>query len=372
MKTVRRLIYVDLVSSIAFVCLGFLALFLFFDFVDEMSSVGIQQYDLAHAFAYVLLQVPGHLYELLPICILIGGVLVMARFAQSSQFTILRTSGLGPQLALKTLLILGAGFVFVTVVVGEYAAPLANRTAQLLKAKYQGTTVAGQSGAWLKEQQRYSRYAANVAALDGDGNMTRIRIFEFDTSGRIVSSTEASSGKFLNDAWLLKNAKRIELPQNLKSVSMEQAAEKISLNVRQLPEYRWPTELNAQMVSVALLKPERMPIYDLFRFIKHLDNNGQSAQLYEIEFWKKIFYPVSCLVMLMLALPFAYLHFRSGGIAGYVFGGVITGISFFLLNNVFGYIGNIEQWEPWMAAAAPSMIYFGISLAAFMWVVYKK
>jgi lipopolysaccharide export system permease protein len=77
-------------------------------------------------------------------------------------------------------------------------------------------------------------------------------------------------------------------------------------------------------------------------------------------------------VMLMLALPFAYLHFRTSGIAGYVFGGVITGISFFLLNNVFGYIGNISHWEPWTAAAAPSLIYFAISLAAFGWVVYKK
>lgn len=372
MKTVRRLLYVDLVSSITYVCLGFLALFLFFDLVDEMSSVGIRHYGLAQAFAYVLLQIPGHLYELLPISVLIGGVLVMARFAQSSEFTILRTSGLDPQRALKTLLMLGAGFVFVTFVIGDYAAPLANRTAQLLKAKYQGTTVAGQSGAWLKEQQRYSRYAVNVSALDGDGDMARVRIFEFDTSGRIISSTEAPNGKFLTDAWLLTDAKRIEFPQNLKNVTMETAIDQISLNVSKLSQYRWPTEINAQMVSVALLKPERMSIYDLFQYIRHLDSNGQSAQLYEIEFWKKLFYPLSCLVMLMLALPFAYLHFRSGGIAGYVFGGVITGISFFLLNNVFGYIGNISHWEPWMAAAAPSLIYFGISLAAFAWVVYKK
>lgn len=372
MKTVHRLIYRDLIASIAFVCLGFLALFLFFDLVDELSSVGIGQYNLGHAATYVVLQMPSHLYELLPICVLIGGVLVMARFAQSSEFTILRTSGLGPLRALKTLLRLGVGFVLLTFIIGDYAAPLANRTAQLLKAKNQGTTVAGQMGAWLKEQQNYSRYAVNVSALDGDGDMTRIRIFEFNTSGRIISSTEAPNGKFLNDAWLLKNAKRIEFPQDLKSIKMESAAEKISLNILHLPEYRWPTEINAQMVAVALLKPERMSIYDLFSYIRHLDNNGQSAQLYEIEFWKKLFYPLSCVVMLMLALPFAYLHFRQGGIAGFVFGGVVTGISFFLLNNVFGYIGNISQWQPWMAAAAPSMIYFGVSLAAFAWVVYKK
>ena len=86
-----------------------------------------------------------------------------------------------------------------------------------------------------------------------------------------------------------------------------------------------------------------MPTIDLFEYIRHLEANGQTAQRYEIEFWRKVFYPLSCLVMVVLALPFAYLHFRQSGITSYVFGGVMIGISFFLLNNVFGYIGNLQQ-----------------------------
>jgi len=85
-----------------------------------------------------------------------------------------------------------------------------------------------------------------------------------------------------------------------------------------------------------------------------------------------VFYPLSCLVMVVLALPFAYLHFRSGSITGYVFGGVLIGISFFLLNNVFGYIGNLNQWQPWFAAASPSIIYSLVSLGAFGWLVLRR
>ena len=52
---------------------------------------------------------PGHFYELLPIAVLIGAIFALARLAQSSEFTILRTGGLGPgrALALLTLLALG-------------------------------------------------------------------------------------------------------------------------------------------------------------------------------------------------------------------------------------------------------------------------
>ena len=116
MKTLRRLIYGEVVLAVGFVTLGFLALFFFFDFVDELQNVGKNGngYQLSHALSYVLLQVPSHLYELMPISVLIGTIFVMARFAQSSEFTILRTSGLGPAQALRTLLGLGLAFVLLT------------------------------------------------------------------------------------------------------------------------------------------------------------------------------------------------------------------------------------------------------------------
>ena len=115
-----------------------------------------------------------------------------------------------------------------------------------------------------------------------------------------------------------------------------------------------------------------MPTLELFQFIQHLKANDQSTQKYEIEFWRKVFYPLSCLVMVVLALPFAYLHFRSGGIAAYVFGGVMAGISFFMLNNVFGYAGNLQNWSPMLTAAAPGFIYSLLSLGAFTWLVLRR
>ncbi len=151
----------------------------------------------------------------------------------------------------------------------------------------------------------------------------------------------------------------------------EQAAQP-SVERLKLPQLRWPTEITPEMVSVALLKPDRMSTIDLFQYIRHLEANSQTSQRYEIEFWRKVFYPLSCLVMVVLALPFAYLHFRSGGITAYVFGGVLIGISFFLLNNVFGYIGNLRNWWPWLTAASPGLIYSMLSLGAFGWLVLRR
>jgi lipopolysaccharide export system permease protein len=51
---------------------------------------------------------------------------------------------------------------------------------------------------------------------------------------------------------------------------------------------------------------------------------------------------------------------------------VMIGISFFLLNNVFGYIGNLQNWLPWVAAGAPGFLYTLFSLAAFGWLVLRR
>ncbi len=369
MRTIRRLVYDEVVATVAMVTLGFLALFFFFDLVDELAAIrgkNANGYALIDALSFLALMVPSHLYELLPITLLIGTVIVMARLAQSSEYTILRTSGLGPWRALRMLLVLGLAFVLLTFALGDYIAPVTDRNAQLLKARFEGRITVGQTGAWLKEKQRFSNFKVNVGALAADGGMRDVRIFEFDNQGFLVSMSQAASARVSEDdeAWQLLKVDRTEFAAR--------GAETVHIDKLRLETLRWPTQITAEMVSATLLKPERMGTIDLFQYIRHLDANGQSAQRYEIEFWKKVFYPLSCIVMVVLALPFAYLHFRSAGVATYVFVGVMAGISFFLLNNVFGYIGNLQNWQPWLTAALPGIIYSMLSLAAFGWLVLRR
>lgn len=377
MKTLRRLIYRDTIGAIGFVVLAFLAMFFFFDLLDEMGDVGRQfgdvTYNIWHALLAVSLGLPNHLYELLPIAVLIGSIFVMARFAQSSEFTIMRTSGLGPWLALRTMLTLGAAFVVLTVAVGDYIAPAAERLSLSAQAKYLGkTSTVGSTGAWLKEKNAGNTLAVNVRAVRADGALTGIRVFNFDPRGRIVLQIHADNGQVQEsaDQWTLSNARVTRFAYSDASDTPVQDAATVTRE--QHAQFEWPTRISSEMLIAAVHKPDRMPTLELFQFIQHLQANEQSAQKYEIEFWRKVFYPLSCLVMVVLALPFAYLHFRSGGIAGYVFGGVMAGISFFLLNNVFGYAGNLQNWSPMLTAAAPGLIYSLLSLGAFTWLVLRR
>src|SRR5678815_2389917 len=139
MRTVRRLFFADIVSAVAFVALAFLSLFFFIDFVDELGNVGVRGYSVLNAAAYSLLLVPGHLYELAPIAILIGAIYALAGLAQTSQYTILRTGGLGPWRALRLLTSVGLLFAVLTFTVGDYVAPASERLASELQAIRSGS-----------------------------------------------------------------------------------------------------------------------------------------------------------------------------------------------------------------------------------------
>jgi lipopolysaccharide export system permease protein len=202
MRTVRRLLYRDVVWSVVFVSVAFLSLFFFIDFVDELDNIGRNGYTLWHAGLAGLLEMPGHFYELFPICVLIGTIYSMARLAQSSEYTILRTGGLGPGRALGLLALLGLAFALLTWGVGDLLAPLSEREAVLQRAKFRGDLQLGRTGAWLKERRigeegkdSERSVSVNVSRTSSGGELQGIRIFEFDNDGRLRSRIEAEAGR---------------------------------------------------------------------------------------------------------------------------------------------------------------------------------
>ncbi|HMO44600.1 MAG TPA: LPS export ABC transporter permease LptG [Rubrivivax sp.] len=373
MRTVRRMLYRDIVSSVIFVALAFLSLSFFIDFVDELQKVGRPGFTLWAAVAGALLELPGNLYELLPIAVLIGTIYSMARLAQTSEFTILRTSGLSPLRALRLLTLLALMFSAATFALGDYLVPYTERQTTLFKAAVAGGRKLGTGGAWLKERRATETgehtYTVNVAGIDGKGLLVGIRIFEFDAEGRHLSRIVARDAKVAADGvWTLSDAERTTWPQG---GPHRQDGKDAGDAVRreQLPALRWPTTLSRGVVSAAVLPLKTMSTTELWRYSMHLSGQEQAAERYQIQFWKKALYPLACLVLSALALPFAYLHARAGGISLKVFGGIMIGIGFVLLNNVAGHIGLLRGWTPWLVAAMPSALFLLLSLAAFGWLV---
>jgi len=370
MKTVRNLLYRDVLWSVFFVTVFFIALFFFFDFVDEMGRVGRNGYNMEAAALAVLLEQPGHVYELFPIAVLIGTIYSMARLAQSSEFTILRTAGLGPGRALSLLGVVGLLFALLTFSLGEYVTPHSEQAAAFLKARFGMGLAIGRTGAWLKERRSdpdgERSITVNVRGVGKDGELTGVRIYEMNPNGRELRSLVAERAivprtRAIHE-WTLQDVTETNwIPRTPTSEPR--------VDEKKLAQMTWPTTLDASVAAAAVLPVQSMGALDLWRYSTHLAEQEQSTQIYRIQFWKRVLYPFACLVMVALALPFAYLHARAGGVSVKVFGGIMLGISFVLLNNVVGHLGLLHEWTPWIAASVPSVVYLLMSMSAFAWLV---
>ncbi|HEX5311717.1 LPS export ABC transporter permease LptG [Aquabacterium sp.] len=385
MKTVRRLIYRQIITHVLMVAAGFSALAFFIDFVDEMQRVGKKGYTLLDAvWACTLLQ-GFHLYDLFPIALLIGSIMALARMAQTSEFTILRTGGLGPGRALTLLAVLGLAGAAMVAVLGDWVVPRTEQRLTLHRAKVgsQKGLDLGHGGAWLRERRDDAKTGAhnitvNVGQADGHGQLGLIRIFEFDGQGRLLRRISAQSGEIesIKDSqgikgsiWHLKGV--TDAVWHNEEMLSEEAVFKADQLVTETerPSLQWYSSLTPMVVAASVLPPETMSTMALWRYTEHLANNAQAAQRYEMQFWKKVFYPLVCFVMVGLALPFAYLHARSGGMSLKIFGGIMLGISFVLVNHISSHLGLLHHWQPWIAAVVPSIIYLSLSLGAFVWLV---
>jgi len=372
MRTVRRLLYKDIVGSVVLVALAFLSLFFFIDFVDELERMARIGAGGGKAALLAVMELPGHFYELFPIAVLIGAIVALARLAQSSEFTILRTGGLGPERALSLLAGLAAVFAVLTFVVGDYVAPQFEREGDEMRARFSHDANPVKRGAWLKDHRKVDgqdrSYSVKVGRVGSGGELEDVNIYEFDNEGRLLTRTVA--GKVDVDAqgvWHLQNVQRSIW--NPGAAAGDNPVGNVVVSEQHLDKLDWQSSLHAGVIAAAVLPAMSMSTLELYRYTKHLSAQEQSAQAHNIQFWRKAFYPFACFVMVALALPFAYLHGRSGGISIKVFGGIMLGISFVLLNNVAGHLGLLKNWTPWVVAATPSLLYLGLSMAAFTWLV---
>jgi lipopolysaccharide export system permease protein len=385
MKTVRKLLYRQILSAVLFVTVAFLALFFFFDLVEELQHVGKGNYRLNYALWTCVLNLPIHLYDVFPITLLIGCITALARLAQSSEFTILRTAGLGPGRALALLGALGVGAMLFTFVLGDWVAPWAEHQMAVHRAQFRNGQVLtlGRGGAWLREAAGLEatpghQVTVNVGAALGDNRFQSVRIFEFDAQGQLVrrlSAKEATVRALTADQqgraqWTLLGVDDTRWAQQDAATARQAGSTVISHQT--WPTLEWDSQMSPQVVAASVLPIDTMSTAALWRYMHHLEQNDQAAQKYELQFWKKAFGPLACLVMVSLALPFAYLQARSGGMPLKIFGGIMLGISFVLVNHITSHLGLLHQWQPWLAASLPSLAYTLMALSAFVWLVRNR
>jgi lipopolysaccharide export system permease protein len=351
----QRYLMRETLVAVFLVLAAFLALFSFFDLVNELRSVGRGGYQLGHAVSFVALSLPALVYELIPIATLIGALYALSTLARHSEITVLRASGLATTDLLMSLFRVAGILALLTFVVGEGVVPYSERMAQEMRANAMSKVIAQQgfeSGLWVKDGRSF----VNIRRASADAHLEKIRIYHFNADNSLASVTDAAEATFVPPGnWVLKGVVRTVLNGN-------------SSRVEHGDEDVWHSAVTPDLLAVLMVSPERMSLLSLLNYTEHLSENRQKSERYQIALWKKLVYPLAALVMVALALPFGYSHNRVGGVSLKIFAGVMLGILFYALNGLFSNLGVINAWPPFASAVAPSAMFLLMAIGMLWWV----
>lgn len=379
MKVLTRHVAKEVLIATLFVLVALVALIAFFDLVSQARNIG-NRYSISMALFLTMLKLPSRLYEVMPIAALLGAVYTMSRLASNSEFTIMRVAGLSPFRLAGMMTVPALILIAMTYCLGEWLTPAAGMMRNdmdniLFNRKLSARGYS--SGVWVKDNVKEQQNAGQATVrfvnvhnlIVGEHSRTGAwRVFEFDKDGSLIRVLHAPEASYISGrGWHLKDAKVETLPK----ITHDETPMVEKSSARKDVDLMLPSEMRPEILGVLTIKPERMGISDLWQYIAHLKETKQTSDRYQVALWSKVFYPLAIFVMLAVAMPFAYLNTRSGGVSIKIFAGLMIGISFYALNNIFSFLGVLNTWHPMVVAVVPTSVML-ICAAVALWLLERR
>ena len=379
MKVLTRHVAKEVLIATLFVLVALVALIAFFDLVSQARNIG-NRYSISMALFLTMLKLPSRLYEVMPIAALLGAVYTMSRLASNSEFTIMRVAGLSPFRLAGMMTVPALILIAMTYFLGEWLTPAADMMRNdmdniLFNRKLSARGYS--SGVWVKDNVKEQQNAGQATVrfvnvhnlIAGEHSRTGAwRVFEFDKDGSLIRVLHAPEASYISGrGWHLKDAKVETLPK----ITHDETPMVEKSSARKDVDLMLPSEMRPEILGVLTIKPERMGISDLWQYIAHLKETKQTSDRYQVALWSKVFYPLAIFVMLAVAMPFAYLNTRSGGVSIKIFAGLMIGISFYALNNIFSFLGVLNTWHPMVVAVVPTSVML-ICAAVALWLLERR
>lgn len=369
MNLIERYLGRVLINHTLVVLVVLLIILGFSEFMIQLGKVD-EDYTLAKGALYTLLKLPVYGYEIFPVALLIGTLIGLGGLANHAELTILRVTGwsvgrvfLG---VMKTALL----FWVVVAVMGEWVAPQAESYAKQMRgeALKKDFSIGSTNDFWMRDNDRF----IHVAQVISDRVFYNVTIFTVE-NGQLNESIHAEKAEFEDGKWWLFNVRKNE-------IGLEQKHQTIDLPGKPPQDKTWqalrwneqhwdkhPVSLpvNPELLQSLSVDTRYMGIYDLYRYINFLERNRLDAEPYQLAFWRKVAMPFVIIGMIALVFPLIFGSQRQVSMGQRIFVGILIGMSFHLMNQIFGNLIVVYHLSALLGAFLPSLMLLMVAVILF-------
>jgi lipopolysaccharide export system permease protein len=302
MKLLSRHIFAAFIRIFLGVLACILIVYLCMDFLQKADDFIKAKAGIRQTIAYFLYSIPSMAGSMLPIAALIGALLSLGNFSRHNEIIAMRAGGISLFRIIAPVLLGGLLVSVLGFINNEYIMPVYTARANFIKnveiEKKQQKVVFQQAKLWLRGPENS---IANIDLISPDRNeLLGINVYKMNADYSVRERITAGSLLWERGAWRFKNSKKFIISEK---GTREETADGEVFNVVDSPSD----------LGMIAKNSEEMNFRELWDYVNRLKLSGYKAARYEVDLHRKMAFPLSSLLMVLIATPLSIQKVRSGG-----------------------------------------------------------
>lgn len=365
MRLLDRYLLREFLIPLGYCLCGFLILWIFFDLFAEMNSFQSKKLHGVDIAEYYLVNMPETLAVILPITVLLALLYTLTNHARHHEITAIRAAGVAlwrlclPYLAVGFIASLGL-FALNELVVpdsSDAADKILNRRAPKTAGSLRPNQVPNLGFTNSRDGRRWliGIYNTDTAEMTKVNVNWKLR----DGSSRWLIADRAVRE---SDAWTFYNLSEYNEAPETGSLPLPS----LQTNVMTLPEFtETPDEIKSEIKISGANRPNqrttKLPELSIQEILSYLSLHPQPQRENELytKLYGRLAAPWTCLVAVLIAIPFGASGGRRNVFVG-VASSIVICLIYYFLQPLCLTFGSAGYMPPWLAAWLPNLV-FGIA-----------
>ena len=364
MRLLDRYLLRELLVPLSYCLGGFLIFWVSFDLLSELSGFQEENLGVGDIATYYVLKTPELLVVVMPIALLLALLYALTNHARHNELTAMRAAGLSwGRLSLPYL---GVGLAFSLLLFGlnEFCVPRGDEAAREIVAR-RASGSGAQEKHWCHNLHfRNARDGRiwNIGAFNTLTYEMRNPQVEWnlpDGAKRLIARSAVRS----NDCWVFLDVQEIvSLRGRVDEFPETQTNSLTACEFTETPEQIKSEIKIGRLSNLRTAKDVQLSVAEILHYIRlHPDLNARDQALLSTKLQERLAAPWTCLVVVLVALPFGAASARRNTFAG-VASSVFICFAFFVLLRFGLALGTGGYIPSWLAAWLPNTLFASVGI----------
>jgi lipopolysaccharide export system permease protein len=298
------------------------------------------------------LQIPNMLVQVLPAALLFSTLWTLLSLNRRCELVAFQAGGMAPIWLFTPFFAFALIWVVILSFDLNWPAAKAEVTRERLLLQVKGQNAKSNVFRNLPYIDRVNRRVWFFESLDTNQNKAKdVTITQMDAYGHDMVIYGAHEAKWTGEFWRLSGVKKIVYGVD-GSVQDQKTYEELDL-----PDITTPPK----QLSLIVSQPEQLTVSQLSEYIRTSTSSPENLAKYRTEWWYRVIYPFSLVVLMLFALLQGTRTDRRNALGGVMLA-ILVLLCFIAFNQIFLAFGSHNRLPPFIAVIATEMIFGAIGL----------